>query len=148
MKAASLSGLLLARKGDARPAQAPAMDAVGPLVASPPAAERQGVASLVRPALAPAAELPPPADDLAARFRTAFGGGGPGSSGGGVRISVRMDRDRHRKLRILAAQRGLSLQQAMIQAIDGLMANAAVQTDGSACACLREVQSRCDQPKD
>jgi hypothetical protein len=139
MKAASLSGLLLARNGDARPAQAPAMDAVGQLVAAAPVAERPGLASIMRPSLSRPAEAAPAGD--ADRLRTGFGGGYSGGTGS-VRISVRMDRDRHRKLRILAAQRGVSLQQAMIQAIDGLVATSAVQSDGTSCACLCEVQAR------
>lgn len=145
MKAASLTGHLLARKGDARPALAPARDAIGHLVEAAPAVNQTtqmrppermaGIATIMRPSLA---EVVPPS--------RAGGDGGPGGSET-VRLSVRMGRDRHRKLRILAAQRGLSLQQAMIQAIDGLVATAAGQPDASHCACLRKAGPSSEQPK-
>lgn len=145
MKAAPLtSSLLLARKGDARPALAPAKDAVAPLVAaqiaSGPRAEARSLATVIRPV--PDA----PADQGADRQRpappvlSAFDGGGPG--GGTARLSVRLDRDRHRKLRILAAQRGVSLQKAMIQAIDSLVSASAGREDAINCACLREAGPR------
>lgn len=155
MKAASLSSLLLARKGDARPALSPARDAVGPLVAKAPTPGRPGIASIIRPSLerpiasAPMActpvesapDLGVPAEFPAGRLRIELGGAGPGGSDT-VRLSVRLDRSRHRKLRILAAQRGLNLQQALVLAIDGLVSTSMVQADGSSCACLCEASPR------
>ncbi|MGF1623714.1 MAG: hypothetical protein ACFCVH_02425 [Alphaproteobacteria bacterium] len=155
MKAASLTSLLLARKGDARPAQSLARDAVGPLVAKAPTPGRSGIASIDRPSLErPIASAPvacPPVERApalgvpvnlsAGRLRIELGGAGHGGSDT-VRLSVRLDRSRHRKLRILAAQRGLNLQQALVLAIDGLVATSTLQADGSSCACLREARPR------
>lgn len=146
MKAASLTSLLLARKGDARPALAPAKDAVGALVAAAPRAEGQGLAVVRGPGAGPAQ---PTADDdrPPATFRIPAGLSGGGSGGCGVaRLSVRLDRDRHRKLRILAAQRGVSLQKALVQAIDDLVSSSAAQVDGGACACLRAVERDGEMP--
>ena len=143
MKAAPLTSLLLARKGDARPALAPAKDAVAPLVAAAPRAEASSLATAMRPShegpALPVANGERPAP--AFRVWTGFDGGGPGGSDA-VRLSVRMDRDRHRKLRILAAQRGLSLQKALIRAIDDLVSTSVAQADGGNCACLRTGQPR------
>ena len=157
MKAATLSGQLLARKGDAQPALAPARDAISRLVGSGPAPETpapqpaatetldRGVARIVRPSPArigntiATSEAGPTVTPLRAaapdRETETGGGGGPGARET-VRLSVRMGRDRHRKLRILAAQRGISLQQAMIQAIDELVSTASGLPDTRNCACL------------
>jgi len=151
MKAAPLtSSLLLARKGDARPALAPAKDAVAPLVAAlgvtGPRAEARSLATVIRPVPDVPAGEDSDAERPVPRTRFAFDGGGPGGNGpdgsGSVRLSVRLDRDRHRKLRILAAQRGLSLQKALIQAIDSLVSASAGEADASHCACLRETGPR------
>ncbi|MEQ9133250.1 MAG: hypothetical protein RLO11_12780 [Salinisphaeraceae bacterium] len=156
MKAATLSGQLLARKGDAQPALAPARDAISRLVGSAPASQApapqpvvtetldRGVARIVRPSPARVVDTPAvceaapsvtPLRAAAADRETETGGGGPGARES-VRLSVRMGRERHRKLRILAAQRGISLQQAMIQAIDGLVSTASGEPDTRNCPCL------------
>lgn len=172
MKAASLSGQLLARKGDAQPALAPARDAINGLIGGGPGptpqvaasqvsasqvperdapqpetteAPDRGVARILRPTLTPVsnARTAPHSVSSVTQLHAAqqgreieFGGGGGSGGRETIRLSVRMGRERHRKLRILAAQRGISLQQAMIQAIDGLVSTATVQADTRHCPCL------------
>ncbi|MEZ5669745.1 MAG: hypothetical protein R3F55_20360 [Alphaproteobacteria bacterium] len=137
MKAAALTSNLLARKGEARPSLALTVEPVetGPAKPAVEAAAHGhagGFATIMRPSLGrPVApvEAPP---------RPATGGGGPGGGpqADPVRMTLRLDRERHRKLKILAAHRGLTVQQVLVMAIDGMVSRSPQSADGRPCACL------------
>ena len=63
------------------------------------------------------------------------GGGGRGSSHGDdgrVALTLRLDRDRHRRLRIFAARRERTSQEVIVRALDAYL-----EACGADCACLR-----------
>ena len=118
---ARLTSALLARKGQAFPTggfACPPIDLGQPLPApdklSPP---RRGLA-LARGALAtqlqPLRRPPRPSDD------------------GRVALTLRLDRERHRRLRIFAARRERTSQEVILRALDVYL-----EAYGADCACLR-----------
>lgn len=99
MSLATLSGELLARKGDA----APAGGRSHPHESSP--------ATGLRPVAAPKAA----------------------SNGSRVRLSLRLDSERHRRLRVAAACQNQSMQAVMLAALDRHLADAA-----GGCSCIAD----------
>jgi hypothetical protein len=112
--AAALASGLLARKGEAVPTSLVLL----PMVARAPAGE-------IKP------ELSVPRDGVR--------GGKP--PGGGVapavKLSLRLDGDRHRRLRIAALHLGRSGQQILVEALDAYLERSAEAILGGQCACLR-----------
>ncbi len=116
---ATLSGSLLVRKGEARP------------VESSPASERR--------------------IDLAtvdgARPRSGRAGGGPpgGPPPHPVAMTLRLDGERHRRLRLFAACVDRSMQSVLVAALDDYIARACAAEDHG-CACLRASAPPADGP--
>ncbi len=103
---ASLSGLLLARKGEARPAMRPELNfprpASEPEAPLPEVVRQQEILQAAYPVPEPLAP--------AGKSRTAF--------------TLRLDRARHRKLRLAVAHQDRSAQQLVIEALDRFLETA------------------------
>lgn len=110
MKTARLNGTLLSRKGDARPALA-AVDfaAVDP--------QPQGA-------------IDRPQDDVVPALTC--------DKYGRVRVSLRLDAERHLRLRLLAAHGCKSLQETLIAALDSYLGEEALSLP---CECLQPAGS-------
>jgi hypothetical protein len=108
MTVASLSGRLLARKGTARPSAA---------------VPRSAGAETSLPSRAPL-RLAPPQE--------------PPASGERARISLRLDPERHRRLRLAAAHLDCSLQDLLIAALDEHLSGLRL-----GCPCFRERGEAC-----
>ena len=128
---ARLTSALLARKGDALPTGGFAHTRLDLVPPQPSAArlepQRRGT-SRPRSALShdlPTAQKPNRRTARADQDRVAF--------------TVRLDRERHLRLKILAARRGSSGQEILMQALDAYLE--ACATD---CACLRDAARRGD----
>ncbi|WP_147274928.1 hypothetical protein [Ferruginivarius sediminum] len=109
MTVASLSGQLLARKGTARPSAAVPRGA--------------GVETSL-PSRAPLRVAPPQEP--------------PAAGGERARISLRLDPERHRRLRLAAAHLDCSLQDLLIAALDEHLSGLRL-----GCACFREGAEAC-----
>ena len=160
-EAASLTGSLLARKGSAVPAalalsplavmQHPAMAALppapGPALPMPVAAR---MPLLLRPTpqmegwrspppFQPAPRAPARPEAKAPEAKTAGGPKEPPSrrgSGKSAKVSLRLDDERHRKLRLASVHQQLSGQQILLKALDAYLADCApVVMDGN-CVCI------------
>ena len=136
---ASLSPSLLARKGGARPAMRPQLAPITHEVPphqfddlgwndmghDHPAAPPPGVADVV--ALEPSAPLPPPAvpevvrQQQAVARRVAQPRKSALESGRRAAFTLRVDADRHLKLRLACAVRNRSAQQQVTEALDRLL---------------------------
>lgn len=130
---ARLTSALLARKGDALPTGGFAHTRLDLVPPQPSAArleqQRCGTsvprAPLLPDITRPAAQKPSRRADRAGQDRVAF--------------TVRLDRQRHTRLKILAARRGRSGQEILIKALDAYLE--ACATD---CACLRSAAKHGD----
>ena len=111
---ATLSGSLLVRKGEARPTTLSAVPAQRIDLAT-----TGGAWSRARPRLARA-------------------GGGPpnGPAPRAVAMTLRLDGERHRRLRLFAVCTGRSMQSVLVDALDEYIARACADDDHG-CACLR-----------
>ena len=112
--AAALASGLLARKGEAVPTS---------LVVLP------AVARMHPDEIKP--ELP--------ALRGAFGGKPPhlGAMAVAAKLSLRLDGDRHRRLRLAALHLGRSGQQILVEALDAYLERSSEAILGGQCACLR-----------
>lgn len=128
---ARLTSALLVRKGQAFPTggfACPTLNVSQPLPAPDKLRPRRGVA-LVRSEL----------DGDAARPAGQAGGGERRSSHGGrVALTLRLDRDRHRQLRIFAARGERTCQEVIVRALDAYL-----EACGADCACLRHPPGSC-----
>lgn len=129
---ARLTSALLARKGHALPTGGFAHAKLDLLPPQPSVArlEEQRYRSLLVRAMLlpdvrhPTGEEPRRRPDRAGQDRVAF--------------TVRLDRDRYTRLKILAARRGRSGQEILIRALDAYL-----EACASDCACLRGPASQC-----
>jgi len=137
MKAARLKGDLMSRKGAARP------------VPSESARHRNPSGRAIVPVLA--------AVDPGSAKRPAKGPGGNRDQDqefkrdkfGRARVSLRLDSQRHLRLRLLAAHSQLSLQETLIAALDAYLGDEAWSVNGGTCDCLQEASdpSQDDEPQ-
>ncbi len=119
MKAARLNGDLLSRKGKATPtglSPLPALAAVDPGSAGP----------------TPENTADPPRDNRILALKS--------DKFGRVRICLRLDPERHLRLRLLAAHGCLSLQEALIAALDAYLGE---EARNLSCECLHEAGEPC-----
>ena len=128
---ASLSGGLLVRKGGAMPASlvfptpeaapAPRIEArlVPPPRPEPPRAEAPRAAAEEKPA------------------RAQRSSGRPRRRPGGAKVSLRLDPDRHQRLRIAALHQRRSGQQLLLAALDAYLERSALTVLDGGCACLQ-----------
>lgn len=125
MKAARLNGDLLSRKGDARPVSGFAAVHGAPAGLPP------------RPALAAleAGSAGPMAESAAQRPQGKCAPDLKCDKFGRVRISLRLDPQRHLRLRLLAAHSEMSLQEALIAALDAYLGE---EAQNLPCACLHD----------
>jgi hypothetical protein len=151
-QAASLSSSLLARKGSAVPAA---------LVMSPHALVPHAITahSVTPPAVAPQPPvsqppaparmegwLPPPAPSEPAprrrptppvgRASTSASEMPPSKPGKSAKVSLRLDDERHRKLRLVSVHQHLSGQQILLAALDAYLAKCAGTLMDGNCVCL------------
>ncbi|HET6519203.1 MAG TPA: hypothetical protein VFG47_05220 [Geminicoccaceae bacterium] len=140
-RAATLHSGLLARKGHAAPAPggygatvpAAATAALPAIEALPPAPPRPKPVSLV-------ADTAPTPEAAAPRPRRAPSGRPPREGAGDrLRFTFRLDRQRYKQLKILAAQSGLTSREIVARALECYLKAA-----GPACACLRDCGEGCD----
>jgi hypothetical protein len=117
---AVLSGAMLARKGTATPT---GYTPLRPQAAGPARGANQNGAN-PRPAPVPAPVTP------------AVGGGSPPAASERSRVSVRLDRDRHFKLKLTAAHLESSLQDVIIDALDRYLEQIGPEVLRNDCACL------------
>jgi hypothetical protein len=127
---ARLTAALLARKGHALPTGGFAHSRLDrlPPPASPPKPDRQPWAApqpIEAPRERPSLLQSEPCQSIA------------DADDGRVAFTLRLDRDRHARLRILAARRGRSGQEMLIKALDAYLE--ACATD---CPCLRATTTR------
>jgi hypothetical protein len=134
---ARLTARLLARKGRALPARGfagPAQSGTEPL---------SGITPLTRlRPLEVAANLPELVDYRAGVTDVARGGGRPPGRGPKQRVAMtlRLDRARHRQLRIFAARLDRTSQDVILAALDAYL-----DAHGGGCACLTECTGDHDQ---
>jgi hypothetical protein len=162
-RAATLHSGLLARKGHAAPASggygatvpAAATAALPAVEALPPAPPRPKPVSLVADTAptpvslvadtAPTpvslvADTAPTPEAAAPRPRRAPSGRPPREGDGDrLRFTFRLDRQRYKQLKILAAQSGLTSREIVARALECYLKAA-----GPACACLRDCGEGCD----
>jgi len=126
MRAASLSALLVS-KGSAQPIDYSAWAAAvrSPAVAVTPLAPIASVAVVpVTPAKMPAR--------IRRRAKPAEGS----KDGARFKYTLRLDPDRHLRVRLVAAHLERSMQDIMTTALDTYLERAATQVQGGNCACL------------
>jgi hypothetical protein len=125
MKAASLTSTLLARKGSASPAEL----ALVPTDGRRPNGKAPG-REPQRPTCAHKAEL------------TASDGGPDGHGNGAymAKFTLRLDRERHLRLKLLAAHLHLSAQEMLIEALDAYLEQAVPQAIRNNCSCLAQLE--------
>jgi hypothetical protein len=125
MKAARLNGDLLLRKGDARP-----VPGFAP-------AHGKSTDRLIRPALAAVetGSAGPMPESAAQRPQGKCASDLKCDKFGRVRISLRLDPQRHLRLRLLAAHSEMSLQEALIAALDAYLGE---EAQNLPCACLHD----------
>jgi hypothetical protein len=115
-EAATLSGSLLASKG---------MATSEGFVARPAPMFGRNFAPM------PSIDRRPPAKSEGGK-----GGGGGKPSLGAVKLSLRLDPERHTRLRVAAAHLRRSGQEIMLAALDAYLADKAHEIRGGSCACL------------
>ena len=119
MEAAKLAPRLLARKGDARPVDLAA------------ARENQWQ---YRPSRAHLISID--------RDKSSVSGAGVETTSPAkdrVRLTLRLDQDRHRVLRLLSVHTGRSLQDILTAALDEYVAEFKARSSSEACACLSQL---------
>jgi len=123
---ARLTSALLARKGQAFPTAAlacPTIEVSQPLPAPDKLSPRRAGLALV-------GGTP---GHSSVRARRGYGAGGSGhGEDGRVALTLRLDRERHRRLRIFAARHERTSQEVILEALDAYLAAC-----GGDCACLR-----------
>lgn len=139
---ARLTSDLLARKGDAEPAIGGAMGLQGEETVDPGQRRRAllggGHDAAATIALDRHRPAPHPADG---RRQVSDGGGTQTDPARRIALTLRLDPDRHTKLRILAARRERSSQDLLVEALDSLL-----EAAGRTCACLRSGPGSCGRP--
>ena len=131
MKAASLTSSLLAPKGDAAPAH---LHQVYPLL------DGRGERAASEPARVPA-NRPIQGDDEAAMFAPAAATSEDDISPlkrdrlGRVKLSLRLDAERHTRLRLAAAHTGRRLQDVLTAALDSYLSEIAPTLQEHGCTC-------------
>jgi hypothetical protein len=125
---AGLTSDLLARKGQALPTAAPACPRVE-IGQSLPALPAPDKPSSRRASIAVVGGAP---ERRSGRARQAYGSGSSGRRDERIALTLRLDRERHRRLRILAARHDCTSQEVIVAALDAYLA--ACSGD---CACLR-----------
>jgi len=153
LRAAALTSALLARKGGAAPAgpnaaglDAMARDLARDLSADHPVhhARPAPAATPCAPEPAPAAQAsaPLPAPEAAARAgepaKAARRRASPGS-GGKAAMTVRLDAERHFKLRLMSAHANRSAQQILVAALDDYLAKHGADISPRMCACATAI---------
>lgn len=153
---AQLDAGLLVRKGAALPAgyRAAAAAAIAPVptrssvetTAPTPAPTQQAAPAATTPSAAQTSQQAPKpaaknadagrATDKAPQKRTGSDRPGSNRPGERARISIRLDHDRHLRLRIAAAHLDRSLQDIMTDALDRYLDEAAPDVAGGNCECL------------
>ena len=134
---ASLSGGLLVRKGGAMPASF-----VFPVpefpVPEPQPAPRVAARVTAPRAAAPSPHAEPPRPAAQETPVRAQGGGPPPPRrGGSAKVSLRLDPDRHQRLRIAALHQRRSGQQLLLAALDAYLDRSALTVLDGACTCLQ-----------
>lgn len=149
-RAASLTGSLLARKGAALPAgphvsglDALAKDMAHDLAANRPVRHDPPTPVSIAPAqpapVAAAAPLEQPEDGAPAEaVRPSKPRAASGSSGKAA-LTVRLDPERHFKLRLLSAHINRSSQQIMIDALDAFLQEHGADISPHMCACATAI---------
>ena len=128
MKAAPLTSSLLAVKGDARPAVVQRTDLTGqPVIRLP--SPRIGAATAETWS---APNRPPPTSrDDGRRVSNEI-----------AKLTLRLDRERHLRLKMFAAQRQTSMQRILVLAIDAYMAGTGHQAGAARRVSLDEVRTQ------
>jgi len=77
-------------------------------------------------------------------LRRGLGGKPPndGAPAPAAKLSVRLDEDRHRRLRLAALHLGRSGQQILIEALDAYLKRSVPTILGGQCACLQQKPSQ------
>ncbi|MBV9523566.1 MAG: hypothetical protein JO010_12270 [Alphaproteobacteria bacterium] len=125
---AALSGDLLARKGGAMPA-----DLLFPYPIA--AAPRVAIRMPALPLSAPAAPPPAASREQPSRRIAPPQGDPPRRRDSAAKVSLRLDPDRHQRLRLAAFHQGRSGQDIMIAALDAYLERDASDAREGACAC-------------
>ena len=125
MKAASLSSSLLVRKGSAAPAD----------LSLVPASRRHTVK--VQSKEPPRSSCLHQAEIAAAK---AAGHDEPGSGAYTAKFTLRLDRERHLRLKLLAAHLHLSAQEMLVEALDAYLDRAVPQAVRNNCSCLAQLE--------
>lgn len=137
MKPATLSSSLLIRKGTATPVPHTA----SPLPTGQPETARQERAR----ARSSLRQVSPPQDEAAGHHddhdlkQDHFGR---------VRLSIRLDPDRHLRLKLLAAHTRSSVQDLLIAALDAYLEDMGQSVNDGACACLGDPDGTPDDGHD
>jgi hypothetical protein len=145
MSFASLTGALLARKGKAAPSKlaAPALGDGEPSLAA-----ARSIASAAETAAETAAEPPraPLQPRPASRQATQRPPGQPVTDRfGRARVSLRLDPERHQRLKLAAAHARLSIQDILTGALDAYVSSIAPKFAGADCVCLANDTKRVGQ---
>lgn len=137
MKAAALTSSLLARKGTAAPADLTLI----PL--KRPAAPRPVPHAPAIESPASAAARPPDTDTIgpAAIQGCCLGAGAAEALRHEVaKLTLRLDKVRHLRLKLLAAHMQLSLQDLLVRALDSYVDQVAVRATRGQCSCLAQLE--------
>ncbi|HZS82899.1 MAG TPA: hypothetical protein VFA50_08505 [Stellaceae bacterium] len=130
---ASLSSDLLARKGSAQPAYL-----AFPFPAPPPRLELRTPPPTPEPARAAKPEaVPAPHGEGPVRLRARGGGRPPQIGSKAAKVSLRLDADRHQRLRLAALHLGRSGQQILTAALDAYLDGLVGTVMDGQCACLQ-----------
>ena len=154
MKASSLSGALVVRKGSAAPSaatprlvtssggtKAATFGQRKATAAAPQPYLREAPAPAMLPAIAPPADKANRPNDAAPRGtrRTSRCGGGNGGGRGGaekVRMTLRLTAADHLRLKLAAAHTGQNMTALIEEAIDRYLADMGPQFNAGRCACI------------
>ena len=136
MKAAPLSGSLLVRKGAAAPAD---------LSLIPAARRHTARVQAMEPSLSPAGDpnasktngrrpkVEKTADDRSSRCVQA-------TAGPTAKFTLRLDRERHLRLKLLAAHLHLSAQELLVEALDAYFDQRIPEAISNNCSCLAQLE--------
>ena len=123
MKAASLSSTLLARKGNAAPAGGFAMPPLpAPATVEPAPRPVRAVASALPVETAPSPLVPANKAEKIAK------------------LTLRLDAERHLRLKLVAAHGRASIQELMVRALDAYLNELGPNAARGGCACLAKVE--------
>jgi hypothetical protein len=133
MKAASLSSSLLARKGAASPAELSLVQVEGRRQAAKPANRQPQPQPQPQPQTHGCAHK---AEIAAVKAAGADAQSGPYTA----KFTLRLDRERHLRLKLLAAHLHLSAQEMLIEALDAYLDQAVPQAIRNNCSCLAQLE--------